>query len=111
VLERWTRSVLRLRAFVLALWLVVLAVGVLSAARLPGLLSTTFAVPDTESARANALLDRYFGERPEGTFVVVFETPKSSDALEAGLERTVAWYRDNEAWWRGVLGRVGVSSS
>ncbi|HEU0335169.1 MAG TPA: GDP-mannose 4,6-dehydratase [Gaiellaceae bacterium] len=29
-----------------------------------------------------------------------------------GLERTVAWYRDNEAWWRGVLGRVErVSSS
>jgi dTDP-glucose 4,6-dehydratase len=29
-----------------------------------------------------------------------------------GLERTVAWYRDNEAWWRGVLRRVErVSSS
>jgi dTDP-glucose 4,6-dehydratase len=29
-----------------------------------------------------------------------------------GLERTVAWYRENEAWWRGVLGRVeSVSSS
>jgi dTDP-glucose 4,6-dehydratase len=22
-----------------------------------------------------------------------------------GLERTVAWYRDNEAWWRGILAR------
>jgi dTDP-glucose 4,6-dehydratase len=22
-----------------------------------------------------------------------------------GLERTVAWYRDNEAWWRGILSR------
>ena len=36
---------------------------------------------------------------------------RSSIGFEAGLERTVAWYRDNEAWWRGVLGRVGVSSS
>jgi dTDP-glucose 4,6-dehydratase len=26
-------------------------------------------------------------------------------AFEDGLERTVAWYRDNEAWWRGVLAR------
>ena len=22
-----------------------------------------------------------------------------------GLERTVAWYRDNEAWWRAIRGR------
>ncbi len=27
-----------------------------------------------------------------------------------GLERTVAWYRENEAWWRAVLGRDRVSS-
>jgi dTDP-glucose 4,6-dehydratase len=36
---------------------------------------------------------------------------RSSIGFEEGLGRTVAWYRDNEAWWRGVLGRVGVSSS
>ncbi len=29
-----------------------------------------------------------------------------------GLERTVAWYRENEAWWRSILGRgARVSSS
>jgi len=29
-----------------------------------------------------------------------------------GLERTVAWYRDNEAWWRGARRQVtsGYSS-
>jgi dTDP-glucose 4,6-dehydratase len=36
---------------------------------------------------------------------------RASIRFEQGLERTVAWYSDNEAWWRGVLGRVGVSSS
>ena len=30
--------------------------------------------------------------------------------FETGLERTVAWYRENEAWWRAVLGRDRVSS-
>jgi dTDP-glucose 4,6-dehydratase len=25
-------------------------------------------------------------------------------SFEDGLERTVAWYRDNEAWWRAILG-------
>ena len=28
-----------------------------------------------------------------------------------GLERTVAWYRDNEAWWRSHLGSEAVVSS
>ncbi len=32
--------------------------------------------------------------------------------FEEGLERTVAWYRENEAWWRGIRARsVGVYSS
>jgi dTDP-glucose 4,6-dehydratase len=25
--------------------------------------------------------------------------------FEQGLERTVAWYCDNEAWWRAILAR------
>jgi dTDP-glucose 4,6-dehydratase len=36
---------------------------------------------------------------------------RSAIDFEDGLERTVAWYRENEAWWRGVLGRDRVSSS
>jgi len=32
-------------------------------------------------------------------------------SLREGLERTITWYRDNEAWWRGILGRDRVSSS
>ena len=36
---------------------------------------------------------------------------RASIGFEDGLERTVMWYRENEAWWRGVLGRVGVSLS
>jgi dTDP-glucose 4,6-dehydratase len=30
--------------------------------------------------------------------------------FEIGLERTVAWYRENQVWWRAVLGRDRVSS-
>jgi dTDP-glucose 4,6-dehydratase len=37
-------------------------------------------------------------------------TPATS--FETGLERTVAWYRENEAWWRETLRRADrVSSS
>lgn len=37
---------------------------------------------------------------------------RARTAFAEGLERTVAWYRDNEAWWRGVRARsVGAYSS
>jgi dTDP-glucose 4,6-dehydratase len=30
---------------------------------------------------------------------------RARTSFEEGLERTVAWYRDNEAWWRAILAR------
>jgi dTDP-glucose 4,6-dehydratase len=30
---------------------------------------------------------------------------RARTSFAEGLERTVAWYRDNEAWWRGILAR------
>jgi dTDP-glucose 4,6-dehydratase len=68
---------------------------------------------------------------PEASVTSVDERPGqvdrhvgSTDKIEAltgwrartsfadGLERTVAWYRENEVWWRSILGRgARVSSS
>ncbi|MGK7752835.1 MULTISPECIES: dTDP-glucose 4,6-dehydratase [unclassified Roseovarius] len=33
---------------------------------------------------------------------------RPSVTVEEGLERTVQWYLDNEAWWRALQGRQGV---
>jgi len=71
-------------------WAVVAIAGGIAAARLPALLSTSFTVPGSDSARANRLLAAGFGERPEGTFVVVFEAPHRSARLRATLERRLA---------------------
>jgi len=35
---------------------------------------------------------------------------RPSVTLEEGLRRTVAWYLDNEPWWRGVQQRQGVGA-
>ena len=35
---------------------------------------------------------------------------RPSVTLEQGLERTVAWYLDNEAWWRALQDRAGVGA-
>jgi dTDP-glucose 4,6-dehydratase len=39
---------------------------------------------------------------------------RARTTFEQGLEQTIAWYRDNEAWWKSVLSRratVAASSS
>jgi uncharacterized membrane protein YdfJ with MMPL/SSD domain len=92
LLERWTLFVLRHRALVLALWLGALAVGVAAAVALPGRLASSYEIPGTGSARADAALASGFGERPDGTFTVVFRVRHSSDPrlqreLRARLER------------------------
>ena len=89
--ERWTRVVLRHRIAVLAVWVAVLAAGAIAATALPGRLVSSFAVPGTESDRAATALARGFGERPEGTFTVVFRArdadPATVKILRARLLR------------------------
>ncbi len=36
---------------------------------------------------------------------------RARTSFDAGLQRTVAWYRDNEAWWRALAMPADVSSS
>jgi dTDP-glucose 4,6-dehydratase len=67
-----------------------------------------------------ASLKAYVGERPGQVDRHIGSTDKlarltgwrARTSFDEGLARTVAWYRENEAWWRGIL-RTGdpVSSS
>jgi putative drug exporter of the RND superfamily len=91
-LERWTLFVLRHRWAVLGSWLVVLVAGVWASIVLPRHLVDSFGTPGTESDRAASALARGFGERPEGTFTVVFRlhggpTPQVVTKLRRRLER------------------------
>jgi dTDP-glucose 4,6-dehydratase len=47
-------------------------------------------------------VDRHIGSTDKADRVLGW---RARTAFEDGLERTVAWYRDNEAWWRGILAR------
>jgi RND superfamily putative drug exporter len=71
MLERWTRTVVRYRVLVLVLWSAVVVVGLVAASSISSLLSTSLAVPGTDSARADTILATHFGENVEGTFTVV----------------------------------------
>jgi dTDP-glucose 4,6-dehydratase len=67
-----------------------------------------------------AWLKSHVDERPGQVDRHIGSTEKAAELLgwrartsfEEGLQRTVAWYRDNEAWWRGARRQVtsGYSS-
>ncbi len=60
----------RWRFVVLSLWILVTLLGVISATRLPALLSTSLTVPGSTSARANQILAHDFHDNIEGSFAV-----------------------------------------
>jgi dTDP-glucose 4,6-dehydratase len=47
-------------------------------------------------------VDRHIGSTDKAQELLGWQARTS---FEEGLERTVAWYRDNEAWWRAILAR------
>jgi dTDP-glucose 4,6-dehydratase len=47
-------------------------------------------------------VDRHIGSTEKAQRLLGWQARTS---FEEGLERTVAWYRDNEAWWRAILAR------
>ena len=94
-MERWTRFVLRHRAWTLGVWGIVLVAGVVANLGLSKLLSNEFTVPGTDSERARAILKQDFGQRDDGTYLVVFKVPNANDAtvrktLEAKLRVAAA---------------------
>ena len=47
-------------------------------------------------------VDRHIGTVDKAELLLGW---RARTSFADGLERTVAWYRDNEAWWRGILSR------
>ena len=45
-------------------------------------------------------VDRHIGSTDRAAELLGW---RSSISFEDGLERTIAWYRDNPEWWRAVL--------
>jgi uncharacterized membrane protein YdfJ with MMPL/SSD domain len=89
-LARWTRFVLRHRRVVLGFWAAVVIAGGFASLKLPPLLSNSFTVPGTASEQARQILDKQFGDRPDGTFTVVFQVADSrSRALQERLQLAV----------------------
>ena len=86
-MERLTRLMIRYRWAVVAVWLVVLLGGGYASTKLSGLLANTFTVPGTDSERVRTVLSSDFGDRSDGSFTVVFQTPNAEDlGVRSGLQ-------------------------
>jgi dTDP-glucose 4,6-dehydratase len=54
-------------------------------------------------------VDRHIGSTEKAAALIGW---RAHTSFEEGLARTVEWYRENEAWWRGILaGKQSVFSS
>ena len=94
-MERWTRFVLRRRWWVVAVWFAIFVTGGILSSGLSKLLSNEFTVPGTDSEEVRVLLERHFGQRDDGSFLVVARADDASDAqvraaLAAALRRGAA---------------------
>jgi putative drug exporter of the RND superfamily len=78
-MERWTRFVLRHRFAVVGVWAVALVAGTVLWLDLGRLLSNEFSTPGTDSEAAREILEREFGQRDDGTFLVVFKLERPAD--------------------------------
>jgi hypothetical protein len=93
-MERLTRFVLRHRSAVLASWGVVFVLSVIASLGLSDLLTNRFVLPDTDTHRAEVILEEHFGQRSTGSFTIVVESGGNAQALlpevRAAAERAAA---------------------
>jgi RND superfamily putative drug exporter len=81
---------MRLRWPIVVAWLAVVVVGFWATSRLSSLQSNVFSVPGTDSEHVRSALQRHFGDRSDGAFIVVFRVPDSGDpATRVRLQRVL----------------------
>ncbi len=81
---------LRHRRAVIAFWAAVFVLGGLASSQIAPLLSNTFSVPGTDSEKARLILERHFGERPDGAFTLVFRVRQVTPSAVAAAQRAIA---------------------
>ncbi|CAN2211821.1 COG2409 Predicted drug exporters of the RND superfamily [Candidatus Nanopelagicaceae bacterium] len=91
MLGKFTQQVIRFRVLVIAIWIGIAVFGLFASANVNSKLSTSLAVPGSESTKAEEITVEHFGENSEGTFTVVYyfkhATQAEIDALKAKVAK------------------------
>ena len=90
-MERLTRTMIRYRWAVLAVWLVLLLVSVMAMSGLADLLTNRFTLPGTDTDRTEKILEQHFGQKTTGSFsLVVKDAPGSADRFVPLVQKRAA---------------------
>lgn len=94
MLSKFTTQVIRFRVAVLLIWVGIIAFGAFASMGVNEKLSTSLAVPGSESTKAEEITINHFGENSEGTFTVVYNFVHAQsdeiDLLKAKVARAAA---------------------
>jgi RND superfamily putative drug exporter len=90
MLGKFTHLVIRFRLLVIAIWVAVAVFGVFAAGGVGAKLSTSLAVPGSDSTKAEEITVKHFGENSEGTFTVVYYFEHATSAEIDALKSKVA---------------------
>jgi uncharacterized membrane protein YdfJ with MMPL/SSD domain len=99
-MARWTRSVIRHRRPIIAIWLVLLVFGAAGAANLGDLLSNRFSVPGSDAERGLQLIKDRLHERSDGSFTLVVKGENGRPdpaAVAAAAQRGARALKDGRA--------------
>ncbi len=86
----WTRFVLRHRVLVAAAWVVIFVACGWASSQLGDLLSNRFLLPNTDTERAESILEDGFGQRSAGSFTLVVRGDGNAQALVPQVELAAA---------------------
>jgi uncharacterized membrane protein YdfJ with MMPL/SSD domain len=94
MIARFTQAIIRFRILIILLWIVVALFGVFASAGVNSKLSTSLAVPGSDSTKAEEITVKHFGENSEGTFTVVYyfkhATTEEIDLLKAKIAKAAS---------------------
>ena len=89
MLTWFTRTVIRYRIAIIAAWIGIAIFGIFASAGVNAKLSTSLAVPGSDSTKAEEITVKNFGENSEGTFTVIYHfghaTAVEVEALKSKL--------------------------
>jgi len=90
MLTSFTKLIIKFRVVVILLWICVMVFGAIASMGVSGKLSTSLAVPGSESTKAEEITVKHFDENSEGTFTVVYNFKSATDNEIAVLKEKVA---------------------
>ena len=105
---------IRYRLIVIVIWVLIAITGAYAQANMDKYLTTSLDVPNTQSARANAVLEEHFNENTEGTFTILYKyetsTPKQIEGYKSSITTAASVIPNSVVGMQKAMGGILFSS-